>query len=121
MRDTRLEREIPRLPDEVVPEAVVRLLLHQHEPPLLINAPRLVQHVVRPQRHRPVADAPREANALVHQAPTDSEPPRRWLDVEQAQLADLVRLPDEKHRADDIAILLGDPASLPLGVEVLDE
>jgi len=104
-----------------VAEAAVPLLGDQGEPRRLVDAPRRHQYVVGPQRDPAIADAPREADAFVDQTSADAETARCGLDQQQAQLGDLVGLPDQEHRADDRAIALDDPAALALGIEVGDE
>src|SRR5260370_66996 len=107
--------------DGVVAEAPVRLLVDQAEAGGLVDAPGGAQHAVGPQRELPVAGVPREAHALVHEARADAEPARLRLDQQQPQLGDGLRVLDEEHGADDLAVLLRDPAALPPRVVVLDE
>ena len=57
-RPRRSQGQLPGLAHQVVPEAVVRLLVHQPEAGLLVDAPRGAQHVVGPQRDRAVARPP---------------------------------------------------------------
>src|SRR5690606_42135276 len=47
--------------------------------------------------------------------------PNFGLDVDQAQLGDLVALAHDEGGADHLAVLLGDPAALAPRVEVVDE
>src|ERR671910_696097 len=83
----RGEVEHPVLPDEVVAETVVLLLLDQLEPGPLVDAPRRHEHVVRPEHQRSVAGGPGEPDALVDQPRADSRTARRRLDQKQPQLS----------------------------------
>src|SRR6185503_18084929 len=78
IRSRQVER--PRLADEVVAEAVVGILVHQHEPGGLVDAPSRDQDVVGPQNDPEIARPPGEAEALVHEAGADPLPARRGLD-----------------------------------------
>src|SRR3546814_11578225 len=46
------EVQIPGLADQIVAEAVMALLVDQHEARLLVDAPRGVEHVVRSEERR---------------------------------------------------------------------
>ena len=71
--------------------------------------------------HLAVSGGTREADALVHQTAADAQSARLGLDQEQAQLADRLCRLDQKDASHTLAIALGDPAPLALGVEVIDE
>src|SRR5215208_4766143 len=113
--------ERPVLAYEVVAERVVLFFGDEAEPLGDIDLARRVQDVVRPERQLRIAGLPREADALAHQPSAEPEPARLRLDIEEPQLRDLVRLPDQEHRADGLALDLGDPAALAPSVEALDE
>src|SRR5215210_1600191 len=104
-----------------MPETVVLLLVDEPEAQSSVDTAGGNEHVIRPQRDLPVAGQSGEANAFFHQPAADAKPAGLRLDEEKTQLGDLLRLPDEKHTADDLAIPLGDPAPLQLRVGLLDE
>src|SRR5215204_987069 len=112
------EVEGPVLADEVVAERVVLFFGDELGD---IDLARRVQDVVRPERQLGIAGLPREADARAHQPSAEPEPARFRLDIEEPQLRDLIRLPDQEHRADDLALDLGDPTALAPGLEALDE
>ena len=72
-RGPRWQRQFPILADEILPEAVVLLLLYQTKAGRLIDAAGGDQHVVRPQRNFAIAGSPSEANAFADKTavPTD--------------------------------------------------
>src|SRR3546814_6493506 len=87
------EVQIPGLADQIVAEAVMALLVDQHEARLLVDAPRGVEHVVGPERDLPVAGAAREADALLDQPPADAEPARgRSSEEHTSELQSLMRI-----------------------------
>src|SRR5437016_9969891 len=61
---SRLQRPLPGLADEIGAERVVRFFRHEPEARGLIDAARGGEDALRPQRHRGVAGAPGEAQAL---------------------------------------------------------
>src|SRR5690348_4721525 len=73
------ELQLPRLPDQPVAEVSVRHFVHESKSGALVDAPRLVQHVVRPQCDRAVARLAREAHALVHETRAEPQPARLGL------------------------------------------
>src|SRR5262245_48102351 len=113
--------ELPGFTHEIVPEAVVRLLVHQAKPGLLVDLPGGEQDAVGPERELAVAALPREPDALGHEPGADAEAAGAGLDQQQAQPGDGLRPPDHEHRADGLGVLLRDPAALPLRLVVLDE
>src|SRR5437879_7813544 len=117
----RSQVEIPGLSHQVVPEAVVRLLVHEAKARLFVDASGGMQHVVGPQREPAVAGLAGEAHAFAYKALADPEPARPGLDQEQAQLRDRLRFLDAKHRPHVLTVQLRDPAALPLGVVLADE
>src|SRR5437660_682879 len=116
-----LQAELPGLRDQVVAEALVRLLLEQPKADAGVDVARRQQIALRPQPHLAVTGGTREADALVHQTAADAQPARLRLDQEQAQLADRLCRLDQKDASHTLAMALGDPAPLALGVEVIDE
>src|SRR3712207_7463453 len=104
-----------------MPEAMVRVLVDEPEVHPFVDAAGGSQHVVRPQGDLSVPGLPGEADAFLHQPATDAQPARFGLDEEKPQLGYLIRLPDEEHTTDDLAVSLGDPTALPSRVVLLDE
>src|SRR5207244_11500527 len=98
-----LQAELPGLRDQVVAEALVRLLLEQPKADAGVDVARRQQVALRPQPHLAVTGGTREADALIHQTAADAQPARLGLDQEQAPLADrLCRLAqqDASHTLD---------------------
>ena len=95
--DTR-KLQLPRLAHQIVPEAVVLLLLHELEPHPLVDPSRRVQDVVGPQRHPAVPGFPGESQALVHQLGPYAVPSRPRFDEQQPQPSDLIRLLHQEDR-----------------------
>src|SRR3954447_6291309 len=58
-------------------------------------------------------------HALLHQTAAHAQSARGGLDVEEAQLGDLVILPHQENRTDDFTAPLSDPAMLTIGVVAL--
>src|SRR3989442_225426 len=117
----RSQLQIPGLSHQVVPEAVMRLLVHEAEAGLFVDAPGGMQHVVGPQREPAVAALAGEAPAFAYKALADPEPARPGLDQEQTQLRDRLRFLDAKHPPHVLTVQLRDPAALPLRVVLADE
>src|SRR6185369_2529494 len=115
------ELQVPGLPDQVVAEAVMRLLVDEAIARSLVDAPRRDEDTVGPERDLPIARLAREALALGDEARTDAEAARRRLDEQEPELGHGLRLRHEEDRADDLAVLLGHPAALALRIEALDE
>src|SRR5580765_4580957 len=115
------ELQVPGLPDQVVAEAVMRLLVDEAIAPCLVNAPRGHEDAIGPERDLPVAHLAGEALALGDEARADAEAARRRLDEQEPELGHGLRVSDEEDRADDLAVLLGHPAALALRIEALDE
>ena len=80
-----------------------------------------MENAVRPESDLAITDSPREGNAFIHEAAADAQATRRRLDVEQPQSGDSLRILHTENRANDFSVTLSDPASLPLGVEALEE
>src|SRR6185503_11780655 len=76
----RLEREIPVLRHQRLPEAPVFLLVHQFEPGANIDVSRRVQVVLRPECKLFVTRGPCETDALVDQTFADAHAAGRGLD-----------------------------------------
>ncbi len=77
------ESELPGLRHQVVPEAVMRLLLDQAKAGLLVDVPRRVKNVVGPENDLPVTGQSRKADALGHQPLAQAEPSSGGLDQEK--------------------------------------
>ena len=88
---------------------------------MLVDPARRVEPALRPQGDPPIACLACESDALGDEPPPDAEPARTGLDQQQTQLGDALGLADEKHRADDLAVGLGDPAALARRIELAQE
>ena len=101
----------------------VRMRLAGDEPKAgaLVDVPRRDQDALRPQRHPAIAGRAGEADAFLGQPRADAEPARLGVDDQQPQLGDLVGRAHHEHRADRLAVDLGDPAVLAGGIEILQE
>src|ERR1700760_959901 len=80
-----LERAAPVLADQLGAEAVVGLLADQREAGPLVDAPRLRQHAVAPQRHLGVAGRAGEPPPPRDQLGADAAAPRGRVHVQQPQ------------------------------------
>src|SRR5437016_12913669 len=78
--------QIPRLADQIVPEAPVALLADEAKARFLVDAPRGPQHAVGPERDLPVAGLSCEAHALIHEPSADPEPARLGRHAHEAGL-----------------------------------
>src|SRR5437762_2825677 len=109
--------------DQIATEAAVRAALDPLEPTALIEPSRRAKLALGPQNDPAVAGSAREAYACLDQLPSQSQSARRRFDQEQAQLGYPRRRahPHKENRADDAASLLGNPATLAPGIELLDE
>src|ERR1700730_8185516 len=81
-----VQAQPPVLPDQVMPEAVMRLRIHQLETGTLVDTARGGQDVVGPQDDLPVTRPAREGQALRHQALAQPQAPGGRLDQQQPQL-----------------------------------
>src|SRR2546429_599898 len=100
---------------------MMRLLSDELESGALINAARRGQIALRPQGHGRVACGPREAQAFLDEARAELQSSGARIDDQQPKFRNFVILPHDEHRADALALELGDPAALALRIEVLDE
>ena len=121
LRMRELEGKRPRLRDEIVAEAVMRLLLNETETGSLVQVPGGIEAFVGPESDLPVARLPREPNALGHESPSDAESAGGGLDQQEPELGDRRGLLDQEDASDVVPIPLGDPASLPFRIEVSQE
>ena len=85
------QRQFPRLADEIVAEAHMRLFANQTETGILIDPPRAGENALRPERHRLVAARTSERDAFGDQRVADPESARARRDDQEPQLGDLVR------------------------------
>src|SRR5258705_7819907 len=83
--------------------------------------PRRLQLALRPQHHLLVSNLSGEAYALRHQASTNAQTACRGFYQQQAELRNRSRFLHQEDGSYDLAILLRDPAALPLRNEILDE
>src|SRR5258707_367368 len=89
-RDSQIA--LPGFPDQIGAERAVRLLRHQFESRLGVDAARGEQNALRPQRHALVAGLLGKTHAFLDQALSEPQPARLWIDDQQAQLRDRVGL-----------------------------
>src|SRR5690348_7741347 len=115
------ELQFPCLTDEIMAEAMVWLLSHQHEAGFLVQASRLHEHIICPEHDLGVAATTREADTFGNEAGAYPQASRLWLDEEEPQLRYRFAGLHQKDGPDDFAVHLGDPAAFALGVEVVDE
>src|SRR5215831_10579274 len=99
----------------------MRLLGDEAEACPLVDMARGMEDVVGPERHAPVARVTGEAEALLHQPASQTEPARLGLHQQQTELRHFVALADHHYRAQDLPLALGDPAALAPGIEFLEE
>src|ERR1051325_157717 len=95
-----LELELPVLPNQVFPKAVMPVFVDQTISRGYVDAPGRTQHAVGPQDDAAVPGQACEAGALLHEPGADPQSSRAWLDQEQAELPHGARLANEKHAAD---------------------
>jgi hypothetical protein len=80
VRARELQHQLPGLTYQIMPKAMVRLLIDELEAHRFVDAAGGVQHVIRPQRDLSVADPSCEADAFFHQSAADTKPACFWLD-----------------------------------------
>src|SRR4030095_9729437 len=80
------ELQVPGLPDQVVAEAVMALLVHEAIARALVDAPRGHEDAIGPERNLPVARLAREALALGDEARADAEAARWRLHEQEHRL-----------------------------------
>src|SRR5204863_1365467 len=68
-----------------------------------------------------VACLPGKAHTFANQSFADAESARRRFYQQKPQLGNRLGFPDQKYRSDHVALPLGNPATLTLGVKVLNE
>src|SRR5215211_7387624 len=116
-----LQLQLPVLADEVLAEAVMLFFLYHLEPFLLVDAPGGVEHAVGPERELFVAAAPGETDALLDEVGAQAQATGLWLDQEKPQFGDRIAGLYNKDATDDLAVHLGDPATLFGQVVIIDE
>src|SRR5215212_215345 len=99
----------------------VGLLVGLLEAGRVVDPAGAVERAVRPQGHPLVTLPSREPDAPVDQPTADAEAPRPVLDEEKAKLSDVGALADAIDRTCPLAIQLGDPGLLALGVAAIEE
>src|SRR5258708_9849471 len=102
-------------------ETVMRLRLHHLKAGRAIDAARGDKNTLGPQGHRRVAGFAGEAEAFGSQRAADAKATCRGLDDQEPELRHRVAAPDQHYRADRLAVELGDPAALALGVMGLEK
>src|SRR4051794_567438 len=118
---SRRKRQLPVLPDDWHAELAVRLAFHLTEAELGVDGARRDEVGVRPEYELAIAGLASEPDAHLNQALAEPGAARLGLDEEQPQLGGARALPDDKRRADALAVAFGDPAVLVLGIEVTQE
>src|SRR5204863_28496 len=116
----RSQRELPELADESVAEARVPLLSHSPESAPPVERARRGEIRLRPQREPAVALGARKADAFLDQPPAEPAAARLRLDDQEPQLRHGLRVLHHEHRADALAVELGDPAGLAFRIAELD-
>jgi len=113
--------QLPCLSHQFMAEAAVKLLVNLPESGLRINMPGRKQYVVGPKKDFSVPGIPGETLAFLYHAGSDTHTARLRLNQKQTELAYCFRLLDQEYGSHNLAVFLGDPASLPLRIIVLDE
>src|SRR5713101_5945826 len=115
------EPQIPRLSDQVAPEAMVRLFAGQLETSLLVQAARRSQLTLRPECDLAIPRTAGEAHALADQGAADAQAAGRGLHQQEAELGDGLRFSHQQNGAEIFARPLRDPATLALRIMPLAE
>ena len=100
-----------------MPKTVMRFFADALKSGALINFARGDQDALGPQRDLAVAALARKADAFAHQSLAKPLAAPARIDQQQPQFCNLVGLPDQKHRADRLAVDLGDPAMFARVIE----
>ncbi len=120
-----VQLEPPRLADEVVTEAVVRLLVDQPEPGRLVDPPAATSTSLVHSTIDPYPARRGERHALVDQPPAEAQATGPRLDEQDPQLRRVVVAVAAQHAPGPHAVDLGDPPGLPpvraAGPEVGDD
>src|SRR5207249_11929211 len=101
---TRSQVQLPRLGDQILPEAVVLLAVHDAEACRLVQSAGGDELALGPEHHLAVARLTGKPHALAHQAGTEARPTRLRLHQQQAQLGHGLRSFDEEPRAYHLAV-----------------
>ena len=109
------ELERPVLADKVVPEAVMWLLVRQHESNSLVDAAGGDEDVVGPQHHRGVPGFAGEGDALVDQPRADTQSSGPRLDEQDSQLRRRRISLNAEHPAGACTANRGDPGVVSAG------
>ena len=99
-----------------------RLAGGEREASLFINMARSAQHAVRPECDLCISNGARKAHAFVDELRAQTQSASLRIDQKQPDACDagLIIL-HQQDTADVFAVQLGDPSSLALCVEVVDE
>src|SRR4051812_18297568 len=109
--------QLPRLADQVLAEAAVGLFSDQYEAGVLIDLAGGEQDALGPERDLAIAAGAREGDAFGDEALAEAVSASSGVDDEQPDFRDVVAMPHQEHRADRLAVDVGDPAAFPRGVE----
>src|SRR5215212_1468044 len=115
------EDELPALPNEVLAEAVVLFLVHEHETVFLVDVPGGIERAVGPEREPFVAASSCEADALLDEPVTQTQTACLGLDQEKPELGNRPVPLDHEDAAHPLPAHLGDPAPLLRRVVAFDE
>src|SRR5260370_32795925 len=101
--------------------ALVPLATHEPEARVLIDTAGGSQIAVRPQHNLFVSGRPREADAFLGKARSQSQAARDRLDEKEPEPRDTGRVLHEHHRASVFSVAVYYPATIELGIIVVDE
>src|SRR5829696_3021633 len=121
LRARESQHQLPGLSYQIMPEAMMRLLVDEPEAHRFVDAAGGGKHVIRLQGDLSVAGLSGEADTFFHQAAADAKPAYFRIVEEMSLLRHILRLPAEQHTSDDLAIPLGDPTTLQFRVALPDE
>src|SRR5258708_15797543 len=116
-----MELEIPGLAHQIAAEAVPLLAGDAAKAGRGIEAPGGDEDILRPQGELGVAALAGEFDAFGNQPLADAQAAGAGLDQQQTQLRRGRRGLYDKGTADPHSLALGDPATLPLGIEIAQE
>src|SRR3569833_2857494 len=102
-------------------EAVVRLAGNSLNACSVEKMPHHKQDLLGPQHDLLVAHLSREIHALGHQSAPDAQASRFALHEQQPEFGGRHILGDQEDTANSLSIPLGDPATLPWGIELAEE
>jgi hypothetical protein len=102
-------------------EAVMGFFFYELEAGALVDMAGRVEQVVSPEYDVAILGGTGEADALADQGLSQALTAGGGFYEEQPELGGLIGFADEKDASDGIAVMGGNPAGFPGGVEVADE